>query len=287
MRQMLPGKSILSLPRRNLFPSGNCLGMGIAMSHVRSMNIGLYKGAAALGAYEKWQEVLAQNLASGSVPGFKKSEISFDSVSDDGAKASSHARPGDGSQGVMPKASTKINFAQGELRRTGANYDFAIQGDGFFQIQRANGEMGYTRNGEFQINSDRTLTTAQGFPVMGESGPITFPPEAGPISINSEGMLFQGDEPVAKLAVYQFKNLDKLRRIGDGLMGPAPSGEQPTPSEKPSVLNGYLEQSNVSPTTEMVNLIEVSRAYEACQKVMQSHDDESDKAIQTLGNPTA
>lgn len=251
------------------------------------MNIGIYKGAAALGAYEKWQEILAQNLASGSVPGFKKSEISFDSIRDDHSKAGSHAKLGDGAQGVMPHASTKINFAQGELRRTGADYDFAIQGDGFFQVQRGNGDTGYTRDGQFQLKSDRTLITKQGFTVMGESGPIIFPPGAGPISINSDGMLFQGDQPVAKLSVFEFKDLQKLQRVGDGLMAPSQKGEQPIAAEKPTILNGYIEQSNVSPMTEMVNLIAVSRAYEACQKVIQSHDDDSDKAIQTLGNPTA
>jgi flagellar basal-body rod protein FlgF len=251
------------------------------------MNIGIYKGAAALGAYEKWQEILSQNLASASVPGFKKSDVSFDAVSDDGSKVNLHNRAGDGSQGVMPQASSKINFSQGELRRTGADYDFAIQGDGFFQIQRTNGELGYTRNGQFQLKSDRTLTTNQGLTVMGESGPITFPPGAGAISINADGMLFQGDQPVAKLAVYQFKDQQKLHRVGDGLMAPSSAREQPIPVEKPAILNGHIEQSNVSPLTEMVNLIEVSRAYEAAQKVIQSHDDDSDKAIQILGNPTA
>jgi flagellar basal-body rod protein FlgF len=251
------------------------------------MNIGIYKGAAALGAYEKWQEILSQNLASASVPGFKKSDVSFDAVSDDGSKLNARHKTGDGSQGVMPKAAAKINFAQGELRRTGADLDFAIQGDGFFQIQRVNGDLGYTRNGQFQLKADRTLVTNQGLTVMGESGPITFPPGAGPISINPEGMIFQGDEQVAKLAVYQFNDQQKLHRIGDGLMAPAKNGEQPAPVEKPAILNGHLEQSNVSPLTEMVNLIAVSRAYEAAQKVIQSHDEESDKAIQILGNPTA
>ncbi|HEX4666435.1 MAG TPA: flagellar hook-basal body protein [Chthoniobacterales bacterium] len=250
------------------------------------MNIGLYKGAAALGAYEKWQEVLSQNLASASVPGFKKSEISFDAVSDDGLKVNARNRAGDGSHAVMPKAAATINFAQGELRRTGVDLDFAIQGDGFFQIQRANGELGYTRNGQFQLKPDRTLVTNQGLTVMGESGPITFPEGAGPISINPEGMVFRGDEQVAKLAIYQFKDQQKLHRIGDGLMAPSKNGEQPAPIEQPAILNGHLEQSNVSPLIEMVNLIEVSRAYEAAQKVIQSHDEESDKAIQTLGSPT-
>jgi len=250
------------------------------------MNIGLYKGAAALGAYEKWQEVLAQNLASGSVPGFKRNEISFDSVSDSG-KLGAHNHAGHGSQPVMPKASARINFAQGEMRRTGADYDFAIEGDGFFQIQRANGELGYTRDGQFQLKADRTLITPGGLPVMGESGPIVVPEGSGAISVNADGVIFLGDQTVGKLPIYRFKDLQKLHRVGDGLMAPAKKGEQPVAAEKPVILNGYLEQSNVSPMTEMVNLIAVSRAYESCQKVIQSHDDASDKAIQILGNPTA
>src|SRR5262249_2164569 len=163
-------------------------------------------------------------------------------------------------------ASTKVNFTQGEMRRTGADLDFAIQGDGFFQVQRPNGEMGYTRDGQFQLKADRTLVSKSGFTVMGESGPIVFPQGAGAISINADGMIYQGEEPVAKLSLYGFKDLEKLHRIGDGLMAPAQKTDQPTSIEKPAILNGYLEQSNVSPMTEMVNLIAVSRAYEACQK---------------------
>lgn len=250
------------------------------------MNIGLYKGAAALGAYEKWQEILAQNLAAGSVPGFKKNEISFDSVSDN-RKLGGHGRSGHEPQAVMPQASSKINFGQGELRRTGADLDFALQGEGFFQIQRPNGEMGYTRDGQFQLKADKTLITKGGLVVMGENGPIVFPQGSGAISVNAEGVIFQGDETVGKLPIYQFKHLQDLHRVGDGLMAPAKGGEHPVPAEKPVILNGYLEQSNVSPMTEMVNLIDVSRAYEACQKVIQSHDEDSDKAIQVLGNPTA
>jgi flagellar basal body rod protein FlgG len=251
------------------------------------MNIGIYKGAAALGAYDKWQEILSQNLAAGSVPGYKKSEISFDTVSEDGGKRNIRPRSSDGSPGVMPQASARINFGQGEVRRTGADYDFAIQGEGFFQVQRPNGELGYTRDGQFQLKSDRTLITNSGFPVMGESGPIIFPQGAGAISINADGMIYQGEQPVAKLAVYRFQDLEKLRRVGDGLMASSDRLDQPAAVEKPAILSGYLEQSNVSPLTEMVNLIAVSRAYEACQKVIQTHDDESDKAIQVLGNPTA
>jgi flagellar basal-body rod protein FlgF len=251
------------------------------------MNIGVYKGAAALGAYEKWQEIISQNLAAGSVPGYKRNEMSFEAVSTDDNKPGAPAKLGDSNSGVMPKATSKINFAQGDLQHTGADYDFAIQGSGFFQIKSAKGDMGYTRDGQFQIGPDLTLKTKQGSTVMGEGGPITFKPGGGPISINAEGMIFQKDQPVAKLSVYDFKDPQKLQRVGEGLLAPPEGGEQPQAVQKPSVASGFIEGSNVSPMTEMVNLITVSRAYEASQKVIQTNDDNTDKAIQTLGNPTA
>src|SRR5947209_1220324 len=138
------------------------------------MNIGMYKGAASLAAYEKWQEIISQNIAAGSVPGFKMGEVSFSSVNSDRTKLSPNATFANDLRGVMPQASAKISFAQGELRHTGSDLDFAIQGKGFFQVQRENGELAYTRNGEFQLSPDLTLKTSQGLPVMGDSGPIVF-----------------------------------------------------------------------------------------------------------------
>src|SRR5437588_733328 len=138
------------------------------------MDIGIYKGAAALSAYEKWQEVISQNIAAGSTPGFKKTDLAFSAVESDRARLGEQSGFADAMRGVMPQTATRINFAPGELRHTGDDLDFAIQGGGFFQIQRANGEVGYTRDGEFHLSPDRTLVTKQGLPVMGESGPITF-----------------------------------------------------------------------------------------------------------------
>jgi flagellar basal-body rod protein FlgF len=251
------------------------------------MDIGIYKGAAALSAYEKWQEVISQNIAAGSAPGFKKTDLAFSAMESDRAGLGGQSGFADQLRGVMPQTATKINFAPGELRHTGDDLDFAIQGGGFFQIQRANGEVGYTRDGEFHLSPDRTLVTKQGLPVMGESGPITFKPEAGPISINADGMIFQRDQQIAKLTVFDFKDPGALRRIGDGLFAPAGASTQPEAVERPQVLNGALEGSNVSPLSEMVNLIAVSRAYEATQRLIMAHDDNDEKAIQTLGNPTA
>ena len=249
------------------------------------MNVGVYQGAASLSALERWQEIISQNIAAASVPGFKKTEASFASVLGETERVGGEGRSAKEVRGVMPSTVSEISMRQGELRSTGSELDFAIQGSGFFQVQRPNGELGYTRDGGFQLSPERTLVTKQGFPVMGDSGPLTLKAGGGRISINAEGTLLQGDTPIAKIGVYDFQDPKSLTRVGDGLLAPADQNAQPQAVERPSVLSGNLESSNVSPLQEMVNLVTVSRAYEASQRVIFAHDENTGKAIETLGNP--
>ena len=250
------------------------------------MNIGIYQGAASLNACEKWQGILSQNIASASVPGFRKTEASFASVLADQQRMDNGGRSPKEFKGVMPSSVTQFSLQQGELRSTNNELDFAIQGEGFFQIQRPNGQNGYTRDGQFRLNPERVLVTRQGFPLLGEGGPITLRPEGGRISINAEGSVIQGQQIVGKVAVYQIPG-DQLERVGDGLLAPKDPAVQPGSIERPNVLNGYVEGSNVTPLNEMVNLIAVSRAYEASQRIITANDENADKAIQILGNPNA
>ncbi len=251
------------------------------------MNVGVYQGAASLQALERWQEIISQNIAAASVPGFKKTEATFASVLGETERVGGDGRSAKEVRGVMPSTVSEISMQQGALRSTGSEVDFAIQGSGFFQVQRPNGDLGYTRNGEFQLSPERTLVTKEGYPVMGDSGPLTLKPGGGRISVNAEGMLLQGDTPVAKIGVYDFREPQSLRRVGDGLLAPADANARPQAIERPSVLSGNLESSNVSPIEEMVNLVTVSRAYEASQKVIFTHDENTGKAIETLGNPNS
>lgn len=247
------------------------------------MNIGVYQGAASLAALERWQGIISENLAAASVPGFKKTEATFAAVLG-GQIRGAGDRAAASSQSVMPGTVSRINMQNGQIRTTGAEFDFAIEGPGFFQIQRPDGETGYTRDGEFHVNSERTLVNKLGHPVLGDGGPITLRPEGGRLSINADGAIVQGDQIIGRIGLVDFADPSLLRRIGDGMLGPG-EGVQPTPIERPKVLTGALESSNVVGLQEMVNLITVSRAYEASQRVIQSHDENAGKAIQSLGNP--
>ena len=247
---------------------------------------GIYNSAAALSSLEKCQEVISQNLAASTVAGFKKSNFAIESdpqkktqFAPDGITAARHS-------GGIPTRTTSINFSQGDLKNTDSPTDFAIEGDGFFKVQDSDNKEYYTRDGEFHFNADNTLVTKQGLQVVGESGPITIDPEKGPFMVSKDGTMSQGDDQLGKLPVYDFEKTDSLVRVEGGFFE-APNGTNPQLVEKPGVSQGAIETSNVKPLAEMVNLIAVSRAYEASQKAMTSHDDLISKAIGTLGTPTA
>lgn len=243
------------------------------------MNVGVYTGAAALNAYERWQDTIARNISSASVPGYKKTETVFK-----GAEQKTTAAAQTPGSDMLPSTLTRINFEPGQLRATGSELDFAIQGSGFFKVQQPDGSMAYTRDGEFRIGPDKTLLTKQGLVVQGESGPITFKDGSGPIRINEEGVITQREEAVGKLPVFDFADPQSLERTGNGFFK---SNAAPQALERTDVVNGFVEGSNVSALTEMVNLITVSRAYAAGQKIVQSSDDTMAKAIEILGNPNS
>ncbi len=251
------------------------------------MNIGIYKSASAMVALDRWQEAISQNIASAQVPGFRRSEQAFTSKAADMERYGGDARSGKEMQGVMPTATSQISFQPGEIRSTGNDTDFAIQGRGFFKIEAEKGQAGYTRDGEFHVNAERKLVNKSGFPVLGEGGPITLRPEGGRLSISSDGSLVQGETTVGKLPVYEFREAEKLRRMGDGLLTAEDPKVQPNPVQNPEIVSGVLEMSNVKPLQEMVNMITVSRAYEANQKLIMNQDELMGKAIQTLGSLSA
>lgn len=251
------------------------------------MNVAIYKGAASLSAVEHWQETTARNIAAASVPGYRRTTTSFAGVLADATRGGQSAALGRDSAGVMPKVETKLDLRQGEIHNTGEDFDFAIQGPGFFQVQRPDGSTGYTRDGGFHPNAERVLVNRKGYPVQGDGGNITLLPKGGRISMNSEGIILQGETPIGKIAVQDFPEKTKLHQDGDGLISPEDPNVTPSAVEKPGVVGGALEGSNVKPLQEMVNLITIGRTYESSQRVINAYDENSDKAIQILGNPNS
>jgi flagellar basal-body rod protein FlgF len=250
------------------------------------MNIGLYQSASALSALERWQDVVAQNITSSQTTGYRKRTINFSEQMSGELQTDPSARlakDGGGMPTVFPKINTGINFTSGETQPTRRDYDVAIQGEGFFEVQMPDGAKAYTRSGEFNVNADRTLITSGGQQVLSEGGaPITLLPNGASIVINRDGTIFQGDTSLGKLSVQTFADPSKLTPVAGGyfLAGP---GVEAKPVEKPDLMQGYLEGSNVTPLREMVDMVLISRAYEANEKIISSFDQTMQKALDALG----
>lgn len=247
-----------------------------------SVNVSLYQASAALSANSRWQEIISENLASSSIPGFKKQNLSFEAVQAGLQKLGSTSNTA-----TMPRVQATTNFTPGEMKMTGSKTDVAIDGPGFFEIQLPSGALGYTRDGEFQVNSMGQLTTKTGQLVMTSAGPVQFDLQnPDPISISSTGLISQGGLPKGKLKIVDFNDPRLLTPISGGCFLANNSGLQPTDLKNPSVRQGYLESANTTPVVEMANLVSVMRDFETNQKIIQLQDERMGKAISELGSPS-
>jgi flagellar basal-body rod protein FlgG len=243
------------------------------------MNVSMYQAAAALHANTQWQEAIADNLASSSIPGFKKQELSFGAI-ESGLKA---AGPSAVHRASMPQSAIKTNFNSGELKYTGVNTDVALEGKGFLQVQLPDGTIGYTRDGELHLSATGQLITKQGYMVMGESGPLQFDMnKPASITISSTGEVSQGSDLKGKLQATEFENPALLTQIGHGYFMANNSNIKSTPSTTTTFHQGYVETANTSTTAEMAHLISSMRSYEANTRVIQLQDERLGKAISEL-----
>ena len=249
------------------------------------MEVSLYSAAAAMNATERWQDLVADNLSSASIPGARQQEISFSAVQ---AGLASSA-PGSASNGfVIPFAGATTNFSQGELKATGGNLDFALEGPGFFSVQMPDGSKSYTRDGEFQLNGQGQLTTKQGYPILTDSGPITFDPNnKAPINVSATGEVSQGADIKGTIAVTEFGNMKGLTMGNGGYFEANNLIAKPKPSATTSVRQGFVEASNTSPTLAMASMITSMRMFETNEKVMQMQSDRMTKTITDLSGTTS
>ena len=233
---------------------------------------------------DRWQEMISENLASSSIPGFKKQELSFGAVSAGQLPTTTNGQPSDPTNFSLSQATAATNFSQGAFKYTGGATDVALEGPGFFEVQLPNGNKAYTRDGEFHINGVGQIVTKEGFLVMTSSGPVQIDRQnPAEVSISSTGEISQGVASYGSLRVIDFKNPQALTPITSGYFvsnDPKTLGAEGAGN---GFRQGYLETSNTSPVHEMVNLIGSMRSFEANQKVIQLQDDRMGKAIQTLG----
>jgi flagellar basal-body rod protein FlgF len=247
------------------------------------MNIGIYQSAASLSALERWQDSVTQNIASSQLPGYRAHKTGFSAQAAGQFQGGSTSSTEAGQSAIFPLATDSVSFLPGESQRTDRELDASIQGPGFFEVQAADGTKQYTRDGEFQIQPDNTVTTASGQKVMTVGGsPLTLIPSGGSVVINTDGSVTQNGTSLGTLSIQTFSDTSQLTAGPNGTYVPA-AGMAPIAVDKPNVLQGYLEGSNVSATHEMVDLITISRAYESNQKMISTVDQEMQKTLDALG----
>ena len=230
---------------------------------------------------ERWQDAISQNIANSGVSGYKGINVSMhsskmpqaDAGDDFGSTLGTH----------LVKAEASVSYDKGTYVQSGNELDCAIEGDGFFQVDAGNGLKKYTRDGQFRIDNENTLVTAAGETVLGTTGRITFSAGGGEARIDNSGNVYQGETVVGKLAVFNVKDKSALIPAGGGYTtGGNDDAAGVTAAENATIMPGYTEGSNVSAMREMVNMINVSRAYEANSKVISSQDTMLGKATQAF-----
>ena len=217
-------------------------------------------------------QVVANNIANTNTTGYKTDRAIFAEY-----LVSTGDQTPSLSMGAL--AGHTFDLTQGTVKFTGGQFDLAIQGEGFFALQTPAGER-LTRAGAFQLSATGELITPDGANVL-DSGntPIQIPPEAASISIAGDGSISADGELLGQIGVFRANG--QLQRDTDTRFT-AEGGTEAI--ENANVLQGAVEQSNVSPVLEMARMIKVQRAYEAGQNVLEQEHQRSTQYISTVGN---
>jgi flagellar basal-body rod protein FlgG len=232
-------------------------------------------------------DAIANNLANVATNGFKRSGVVFEdlmyqNLRQSGAASSEQSQLPTGLQlglGVRT-AATSRNFSQGSLAQTGGQFDLAIEGQGFLQVQMPDGTTGYTRDGALQVGSTGQLVTSAGFTV--QPG-ITIPVGARSVTVAKDGVVSvtlpgqAAPQAVGQLQLAQFVNPAGLDPLGGNLYAETassgtPSTGAPGANGMGSLKQGYIEGSNVNVVEELVSMITTQRAYEMNSKAIQTSD---------------
>lgn len=232
----------------------------------------------------RWQEALTRDIASAHQAGYRKMTVGISAT----AAGKLPSNTGESFQnqldGAMPEAKIGYSFEQGSIEPTGDPFDFAISSEGFFQLQEKSGRTLLTRGGHFGLNTDRQVVDNRGNLVLGASGPIQLNADQGDVYCDMNGRLYQGDTFLDQLSIVDVVDKDALLRVPGGFMLDPKLAAKPEPIEFPRVQQAFIEGSNASIMESMVGLMEVSRAQESSQKLINILDERMQRSLKILGN---
>lgn len=248
----------------------------------------LYTAASGMSAQQLNLDTIANNLANSSTTGFRQLRLEFQdmlyqNLITPGAAQSQTTVSAGLQVGLGTRsAATEVIMTQGELNQTNNPLDMAIEGNGFFEVQRPDGTTGYTRAGQFYLNNQGTIVTTAGDPLLPT---ITVPANATSITVTQYGVVnatLPGQTNPTQLGQIQlatFANPGGLESMGGNLLQQTLSSGDPVLGNPGgteglgTLQQGYLENSNVDVVTEFVQMVLAQRAYESNSKVVKAADD--------------
>lgn len=237
-------------------------------------------------------DVVANNVANINTNGFKSDGSIFEEFIAPSARENGF-RGADRSVRFVQDRGIWHDMSQGTMQQTGNPLDVAIDGDGFFTVQAADGTERYTRNGAFQIAANGQLVTNEGLPVLGDAGPIVFQTTDRNIMITKDGRVTvnEGNNTATesfrgRIRLVSFARPHDLRKEGSSNFRP-PAGLDADPVLAPKIEQGALEKSNVNGVVEMTRLIDITRTYTQIATLLQQQGDMRRNAIQQLAEVPA
>jgi flagellar basal-body rod protein FlgF len=243
------------------------------------MDNAVYVALSSQMALRNHLEVVANNLANASTAGFKAERMMF-------REYLMQMAPTETVSFVLDGVGYR-DLGDGPITRTGNEFDVAINGKGYFQVETPEG-VRYTRAGSFTLDTQRRLVTAQGYPVLSPSStPLVLPAGAEEIAIAEDGTVSvrgaQATEVtrVGRIGLMEFTDEQQMRRVNAQLYA---TDERPRPVERPRMTQGTIEESNVQSVVELTHMIEILRTYQIAQKVVESEAERERNAIEVLGN---
>jgi len=227
--------------------------------------------SASLDALTREFDIVAHNMANVNTAGFKRRCNSFTQ-----ALAAQESGMGD----TTEESAGVFDFSQGHLVQTDRTLDFALSGKGFFMVESPEGPL-YTRHGIFTTNANGQIVDTAGRLVAGTAGPLLVPPDvdASRIHVSRDGQMRAGAAALGQLRIVEFGDREKQLQPAGLNCFRAPPGVEPTDATETTVQQGYTEASNVRLVDELVNMITVSRLYEANMKLVSAARDATNSVM--------
>lgn len=239
----------------------------------------IYTAMSGAKALEQRQDALSNNLANAGSTGFRADLMAF--------RAVPIRQDGTATTRVFSlEATAGFDATSGPIQQTGRSLDVAIAGTGYLTVQGLDGNEASTRNGALVVGADGTLQTRNGFPLVGEAGPLVIPANAQ-VSIGPDGTVSAkvGNQAATQIGRLKLTNdpVGELRKGGDGLLRRA-DGEQSQASPDVRLTQGALEGSNVNVVEAMVGMIALSRQFEMQMRLLQNAEQNEQRAQTLLGS---